>query len=171
MHSPLHSLLARVIDPVMDPPFKFPSTPSMPLFPISPERANNAASPTHNKENVKTPTNAPIPLSPSLPDLSFSPSSHFRASSDVQGMVARFNSLDIKDHAEIHKKDLAALKRAQMGREEAEEQLKWSKDHVRDLQQQLADLKKDMGEGGQRETKMMNRLDSAMVGYVCALNV
>lgn len=71
-------------------------------------------------------------------------------------MVARFNSLDIRDHVELRKKDEAALKRAQMGREEAEEQLKRVREESRKL-------KRDLDDGGDRERKMMKRIDTVMV--------
>lgn len=71
-------------------------------------------------------------------------------------MVARFNSLDIKDHAELRKRDKAALERAQMGREEAESELKKTREHIRAL-------KKEQDESKDRERKVMRRIDVLMV--------
>ena len=118
----------------------------MPLFPISPERVNAG------RGQPQSPNG--FPMSPSLPDLG--KPKHNKANSDVQGMVARFNSLDIKDHAELRKKDEAALKRAQLGREEAEEQL-------RRVREETRRMKRELDEGGERERKMMKRLDVVMV--------
>jgi len=71
-------------------------------------------------------------------------------------MVARFNSLDIKDHAELRKKDEAALRRAQMGREEAEEEMRKVKDESRRLEKEIEEAK-------EREKKVVMRLDVVMV--------
>lgn len=118
----------------------------MPLFPISPERVNGL------RGQPQSPNG--LPSSPSMPD--FGKPKHNKSNSEVQSMVARFNSLDIRDHAELRKRDEAALKRAQIGREEAEEQLKRAREETRRL-------KRDVDEGGERERKMMKRLDAVMV--------
>ena len=131
----------------MDSPSKVPGTSTMPLFPLSPERQNRVAQHT-------SPYGGGLPPSPTMPDLG--KHSHVRTSSDVQCMVARFNSLDIKDHAELRRKDEAALKRAQMGREEAEEQVKRHREEGRRL-------KKELDESSDRERKVMKRLDAVMV--------
>lgn len=129
------------------PSFKPSSTPGMPLFPLSPERVNTRLA------NINS--NGPsVPPSPSLPDLS--PSKNATLNSDVQAMVSRFNSLEINDHVELHKRDVAALKRAQMGREEAETEL-------RRCREELRQLKRDVDEGSGRERKVMKRLDVVMV--------
>jgi len=73
-------------------------------------------------------------------------------------MVARFNSLDIKDHAEMRKKDEAALRRAQMGREEAEEEM-------RKMKEESGRLEKELEETREREKKVVKRLDVVMVSY------
>lgn len=112
----------------MDNPFALPATPCLALFPLSPERVNAQRSPYH------------LAQSPSLADLGTSPK-HLRASSDVQGMVARFNSLDIKDHDEQRRKDAAALKRAQMGREEAEGELARVREEMRLLREECRESK------------------------------
>lgn len=132
---------------VMDsPPFKFPPTPSMPLFPLSPERVNTRAAQSNNGQGV--------PSSPSMPELGRP--KHMQSNSEVQAMVSRFNSLEINDHAELHKRDAAALKRAQMGREEAETELQRCREEARQL-------RKGIDEGNGRERKVMKRLDVVMV--------
>lgn len=125
----------------------------MPLFPLSPERINTRA--TANNSN-----NQNYPPAPSMPDSSRS--KHAQSNSEVQAMVSRFNSLEINDHVELHKRDMAALKRAQMGREEAETEL-------RRCREELRQFKKDIDEGSGRERKVMKRLDVVMVCTRCAV--
>jgi len=112
----------------------------MPLFPVSPERLNIASF----YELPDSPTRSPRQK---------------REASDVHGMVARFNSLDIKDHAELRKKDEAALRRAQIGREEAEGEARSLKADSQRLEKELEDAK-------ERERKVMKRLDVVMVRCV-----
>lgn len=85
-----------------------------------------------------------------------SPTRHRNQHSDVQGMVARFNALEIKDHAELRRRDEAALKRAQMGREQAEEE-------VRRTREECRSLRKDLEEARERERRVVRRLDTVMV--------
>ncbi|KAI9668640.1 MAG: hypothetical protein M1831_001079 [Alyxoria varia] len=181
------------------PPVPLPGTP---LFPLSPDRINNAGrgnAIADNKEGNFSPgrsgfeqpgDGSPVSKGKTLSqhgrsntDLS-SPSKwrenpdfgtqspthsdvarqqlfkghHYRTNSDVQCLVAQFNSLDIKDHERELKKAEEALKRAQMGREEAEEQLKRYREETRRL-------KRDNDEGAERERKMMKRLDAVMEDF------
>jgi hypothetical protein len=100
--------------PTMDSPtFKVPASPGTPLFPISPERMNQQK----------------FTASPSLPsdlaELAKSPSRHnrnFSTASDVQSKVAAFNQLTRETSSQRLATD-AALKRAIVGREEAESEL------------------------------------------------
>lgn len=142
------------------PTYKFPASPGMPLFPVSPERMN-ASSHHHYYEMPDSPTHSP---------------KHGRVS-DVHGMVARFNSLDIKDHAELRKKDEAALRRAQVGREEAEGEMRWMKAGLERLEGELRESKEqqskivekleaELGESKEREKKLAKRLDVVMVSGV-----
>lgn len=80
-----------------------------------------------------------------------------RTNSDVQGMVARFNGLNIQDRLEekIKKKE-AALSRANMGREEAEAQ-------VKELREEGRAAKRDLDESRDRERRVAKRLDVVMV--------
>ncbi|KAH0541529.1 hypothetical protein FGG08_004004 [Glutinoglossum americanum] len=124
----------------MDPPFRVSATPSTPLFPISPDRAN------------KQPVNHAIPNSPSAPTLSFH--SRSRNNSDVQGKVEKFNSLT-KEASERRRANEAALKRAVVGREEAENETRRTKD-------ELKNLKIELNEGKDRERKVGERLESVL---------
>lgn len=115
-----------------------PTTTSTPLHPLSPERVNV---PKHSLSVFGSPQSSP---------------SRNKDLSDVQGMVARFNALDIKDHAELRKKEQAALRRAQMGREEAEAEAKRWREECRGL-------KREGEEGRERERRVVRRLDVVMV--------
>lgn len=172
--------------------FRFPATPGMPLFALSPERVNK------QRLNLMQSPSLPIlpgsngldnsafladsefsrqnediafkvPGSPSRREngsplekndaSGFSPPKHWRTNSDVQGIVARFNGLEIKDRLEDRiKKSEAALKRMQMGREEAEAQ-------VKELREEGRTLKKDLDESRDRERRVTKRLDVVMVGF------
>ena len=126
----------------MDPIFKIPASPGMPLFPISPERANRQQ----------------LPHSPSLPSDLADPfiSHHAKVPSDVQGKVAQFNSLS-KEAAQRRKDHEAALKRAVLGREEAENESRRMKEESRDL-------RREVEEGRGRERRVGERLEALMVG-------
>lgn len=100
-----------------------------------------------------------LPQSPSMPEFT-SLRSHVRTNSDVQGLVKRFEHLDVRDRdAEVEKlrrKHEMELRRAQLGREEAEsESRKWRSESAR-----LAD---ELKESRRRESKVSNRLDKIMV--------
>lgn len=89
--------------------------------------------------------------------------SHVRTNSDVQGLVKRFEHLDVRDRdAEVEKlrrKHEMELRRAQLGREEAEsEGRKWRAESAR-----LAD---DLKESRGRENRVSMRLDKVMVRLV-----
>lgn len=92
----------------MDPPSpsKFPMSPGMPLFPVSPERMAGSKPPYGT------------PQSPSLQGIRMSPlrSSHRRNDSDVsvQGLAARFETLDVKDHREAQQKFAQAIEKIQL---------------------------------------------------------
>ena len=127
----------------MDPIFKFPASPGTPLFPVSPERANRQQ----------------LPQSPSLPSISHLQNDPFvsysRGTSDVQGKVAQFNNLS-KEAAQRRKDNEAALKRAVLGREEAENE-------ARRLKEENRVLRLDVEEGRARERKVGERLEGMMV--------
>lgn len=128
----------------MDPKFNFPASPGTPLFAVSPERANRQ----------------PFPQSPSLPsDLANLRDpfviAHSRTSSDVQGKVAQFNNLS-KEAIQRRKDNEAALKRAVLGREEAESE-------TRRLKEENRVLRKEIEEGRGRERKVAERIEGVMV--------
>ena len=129
----------------MDPVFRFPASPGTPLFPVSPERANRQ----HLPQSPSLPSN----LSSNLSD-PFT-SSHSRLSSDVQGKVAQFNSLN-KEAIQRRKDHEAALKRAVVGREEAEGE-------TRRLRETNDSLRREVEEGRGRERKVGERVESVMV--------
>ncbi|MCJ1335639.1 hypothetical protein MMC09_000911 [Bachmanniomyces sp. S44760] len=128
----------------MDPVFRFPASPGTPLFPVSPERANRQ----HLPQSPSLPSN----LSSNLSD-PFT-SSHSRLSSDVQGKVAQFNSLN-KEAIQRRKDHEAALKRAVVGREEAEGE-------TRRLRETNDSLRREVEEGRGRERKVGERVESVM---------
>ena len=128
----------------------------MPLFPVSPERLNANTHVVHASK-------ATLMASPSLPNFEASsthssPTHAQSKNSDVQGMVARFNALEIKDHQELRRRDEAALKRAQMGREQAEEEV------IR-VKGELRSLRRDVEEGRERERRVARRLENVMVSF------
>lgn len=126
----------------MDPGFRFPASPGTPLFPVSPERANRQQ----------------LPQSPSLPSISYIQNdpfiAHSRGNSDVQGKVAQFNNLS-KEAAQRRKDSEAALKRAVLGREEAESE-------TRRLKEENRLLRKDVEEGRARERRVGERVEGVM---------
>jgi len=123
----------------MDPTFKFPGEPGTPLYPTSPERVNQQRS--------------------SLYDESPASSIHGRHSreSSVVEKVAAFNSLAFQGKQLERKANDAALKRAMLGREEAESEMRRYREDVRSMRRQIE-------EGKERERKVGERLESVMVG-------
>jgi len=83
-----------------------------------------------------------------------------RTNSDVQGLVKRFEHLDVRDRdaesAERRRKHEAELGRAQIAREEAESD-------VRRLREELRRMKKESDEGRERERRVAKRLENVMV--------
>ena len=125
----------------MDPACKLPASPGMPLFPVSPERVNRQ----------------PLPQSPSLPSNLQDPlkMAHLKEASDVQNKVAQFNSLS-KEAVQRRKDNEAAMRRAVLGREEAENE-------TRRLKEETNRLNKELEEGKARERKVAERIESVMV--------
>lgn len=100
-----------------------------------------------------------LPGSPSLPEI-HAFRSHARTNSDVQGLVKRFEILDVRDRdaelADRSKRHEAELRRAQIAREEAESD-------VKRLREETRRLKKEGDEGRDRERKVGKRLEVVMV--------
>ncbi len=161
----------------MDPPpaLKTLASPGTPLFPLSPERVNGTR-PTYGTDTLANPD----PHTPCAPDFSASPlnafKGHVRTSSDVQGMVARFNSLEIRDPAERAKRDDLAVRRAEMAREMAEVEAKRIKEAAVKMEKELEGLvargredmrrlKKEVEESKDRERRTAKRVEVMMVLY------
>ena len=100
-----------------------------------------------------------LPSSPSLPEF-HALRSHVRTNSDVQGLVQRFEHLDVRDRdaesAAQRKKLEAQIKRAEIAREEAESD-------VARLREETRRLRKERDEGLERERKVGKRLEAVMV--------
>ncbi|PBP18144.1 hypothetical protein BUE80_DR011154 [Diplocarpon rosae] len=112
----------------MDPTFKFPGLSGAPLFQKSPERVNQQRASTIFDESPAG-----------------SPTRHSRESS-VHEKVAAFNSLAFQGKQLERKANDAALKRAMLGREEAESEMRRYREEVRALRRQVE-------EGQMREQK------------------
>ena len=127
----------------------------------SPSRKVNLFADYHHHARAATTTEAGFALSgsPSLPEI-HALRHHTRTNSDVQGLVKRFEHLEVRDRdaelAERRKKHEAELSRAQIAREEAEAD-------VKRLREELRRLKKDGEEGRQREVQVAKRLEVVMV--------
>jgi hypothetical protein len=108
-----------------------------------------------NKHNTPTSIGFALPQSPSLPEI-HAFRSHVRTNSDVQGLVKRFEHLDVRDRdaesAERRKRHEAELRRAVCAREEAESD-------VRRLREEVRKLKRESDEGRERERKVGRRLE------------
>lgn len=80
---------------------------------------------------------------------------HLKETSDVQNKVAQFNSLS-KEAVQRRKDNEAAMRRAVLGREEAENE-------TRRLKEETNRLNKELEEGKARERKVAARIESVMV--------
>jgi len=81
---------------------------------------------------------------------------HSRDSSVVHDKINQFNSLSVQSKALERKTADAALKRAMLGREEAETEMRRFRDEVRGLRKQVE-------EGKERERRVGERLETVMV--------
>lgn len=125
----------------MDTSFKFPGSPGTPLHTASPERVNQQRP----------------PFDPESPAVSLrGESRHHSRDSSVHDKVAAFNSLAFQGKQLERKTNDAALKRAMLGREEAESEMRRYRDDVRALRRQV-------DEGKERERKVGERLENVMV--------
>ena len=118
----------------MDSNYRFPPSPGTPLFQASAERVNK-----QRRESNVSPSNG----------------GHSRESS-VFEKVAKFDSLATQSKALERKTNDAALKRAMLGREEAESEMRRYREEVRGLRKQIED-------GKERERKVGERLETVMV--------
>jgi hypothetical protein len=160
----------------MDPPERFGASPGTPLFALSPERVNG----------IRPPYSNTTPLSPSMPEfgkpslalkpslLSGSPEAQFRHSRNnsasdahVQGLVARFDGLSVKDYkaqseVAIRRADMAR-EMAEMERDKSRREAKALDEEVRRMREEMRKAKKDIEEGKERERKVSKRLEVVMV--------
>lgn len=118
----------------MDSTFKFPGSPGTPLLPISPDRVNQQRTGVFDEP---------------------AGGRHSRDSS-VHDKVAVFNSLAFQGKKLERQTNDAALKRAMLGREEAESEMRRYRDDARYFRKQFE-------EGKERERKVGERLESVMV--------
>ena len=142
----------------MEPDFKSPVSPGTPLFPLSSEKANARKRPAPDSEQQTDAMSHQLSPSPSLsalPHLLQGRGSHFRGSSDVQGKVAQFNGL-AKEAAHRRKENEAALKRATLGREEAENE-------CRRLRESSELLRREIEEGRARERRVSEKAEALQV--------
>ncbi|KAF2673747.1 hypothetical protein BT63DRAFT_165607 [Microthyrium microscopicum] len=179
--------------------FKFPASPSTPLYPLSPERVNGTRPPyagpishhshtpslpefgkstplaaAHNRPlHGSIPTVAPFqldPIAPSSPPKSplRSAGSHSRTNSDalVQGMIARFDGLSVKDWKAQSE---TAVKRAEIAREMAELETRKIKELCGEVEgerkkksEEARKLKRELEESRERERKVARRLEVLM---------
>jgi len=116
---------------------------------------------SHNQPISAFPPPGGVPQSPSLPEFT-TLRTHVRTNSDVQGLVKRFEYLDVRDrdaeNVERRRKHEAELRRAQIAREEAESD-------VRKLREDLRRSRRDGEEGRERERKVAKRLEVVMVCF------
>ncbi|TVY60742.1 hypothetical protein LSUE1_G009108 [Lachnellula suecica] len=130
----------------MDQFYKFPGSPGAPLFQVSPERVNQQR---------------PISMYDPESDASIhhrSESKGHSRDSSVHDKVAQFNSLAFQGKQLERKANDAALKRAMLGREEAESEMRRYRDETRALRRQFE-------EGKERERKVGERLETVMENY------
>ena len=136
----------------MDPDFRSPVSPGTPLFPLSSERANARKRPppdSQQQTDSMTHQLSPSPSLSALPHLLQNRGGHLRGASDVQGKVAQFNGL-AKEAAQRRKDSEAALRRAIVGREEAEAESKRLRDSNEILRREI--------EGGRgRERRVLEK--------------
>jgi hypothetical protein len=87
---------------------------------------------------------------------------HSRDSS-VSDKINQFNTLASQSNHLERKSNDAALKRAVLGREEAEVEVRRYKDDIHKYKDEIRTLKKEIEEGRYRERKVGERLETVMV--------
>jgi hypothetical protein len=115
---------------------RFPGPAGTPLLPISPDRANQRPLSTFELESPGR--------------------TRVERESSVQEKIAAFNSVAFQGKQLERKANDAALKRAMVGREEAESEMRRYRDEARMLRRHVE-------EGKERERKVGERLESVMV--------
>jgi hypothetical protein len=133
----------------MDSSYKFPGSPGTPLYQVSPERVNQ-----QRPQSMYEPESD----SPSIHRLSESKGHSHSRDSSVHEKITQFNSLAFQGKQLERKATDAALKRAMLGREEAESEMRRYKEETRALRRQVE-------EGRERERKVGERLETVMVCF------
>ncbi|KAF2861397.1 hypothetical protein K470DRAFT_215263 [Piedraia hortae CBS 480.64] len=120
----------------------------------SPTRAGNLFADYNPHSPSKTlPFGSALNTSPSLPEFT---AVKLQSNSDVQGLVKRFEHLDVRDRdAETRKRHEAELRRARIAREEAESD-------ARKLKEEAEQLRAELGESRERERRVAERLETMM---------
>ncbi|KFY30089.1 hypothetical protein V494_08276 [Pseudogymnoascus sp. VKM F-4513 (FW-928)] len=126
----------------MDPNYKFPASSGAPLNQVSPDRVNQQRYDVDSSARVR---------------LFDEERSHSRDSS-VHEKAAKFDTLAFQGKALERRMNDAALKRAMLGREEAESEMRRYRDEARAL-------RKEVQEGKDRERKVGVRLENVMENY------
>ncbi|KAK8152869.1 hypothetical protein BKA80DRAFT_346762 [Phyllosticta citrichinensis] len=154
----------------MDPKsLKMAASPSgTPLYALSPERLNGIRSPHNGSPNGRENySRGSLPASPAEIKLGSPPRMSPTRNSDahVQGMVARFNTLDIRDP----KRDEAAIRRLELAREMAENDAQKSKEQKEEIERQAykvreeaRKMRKELEDSRGRENKVSKRLEGVM---------
>jgi len=132
----------------MDPTYKFPASPGAPLNQVSPDRVNQQRFDLDSSARVR---------------LFDSEQRHSRESS-VHEKAAKFDTLAFQGKALERRANDAALKRAMLGREEAETEMRRYREEARQL-------RRDVQDGKDRERKVGERLESMMVGFITLSDV
>ena len=158
----------------MDPPTKFMASPGTPLFPISPERGSRLNATVPQSPSMPEFGKPSLVLKPSLLSGSGSPDAQFRHSRNnsasdahVQGLVARFDGLSVKDYkaqseVAIRRADMAR-EMAEMERDKSRREAKALEDEVRKMREEMRRAKKGIEEGRERERKVSKRLEVVIV--------
>ncbi|KAK8178022.1 hypothetical protein IWX90DRAFT_482952 [Phyllosticta citrichinensis] len=139
-----------------------------PLYALSPERLNGIRSPHNGSPNGRENySRGSLPASPAEIKLGSPPRMSPTRNSDahVQGMVARFNTLDIRDP----KRDEAAIRRLELAREMAENDAQKSKEQKEEIERQAykvreeaRKMRKELEDSRGRENKVSKRLEGVM---------
>lgn len=80
--------------------------------------------------------------------------------STVHDKISQFNNMSMQARQQERKTADAALKRAVLGREEAEAEMRRLREEARDLRQEIED-------GKERERRVGERLETVMVSWHC----
>ncbi|KAF2717305.1 hypothetical protein K431DRAFT_315896 [Polychaeton citri CBS 116435] len=129
----------------------------------SPQKAgtDSTTDSSSQSQHSSSPTRKPhaqlLPQSPSLPEFpSLQRQSHVRTNSDVhvQGLVKRFEHLDVRDrdaeHNERRRRDEAKLRRAEIAREEAESDVSRYREELRALRKDMEEIREQERIHGRR---------------------